>query len=151
MVTSSRGGSMLTIYRRHLKSCQHYGEGRDYRRCQCPVWVDGFIRGVEVRKSLKMRNWQKAHETIQEWEARGSEVEEKRDDLVTIKQACDSFKEDAKARGLVEATLEKYKLLFRRLLEFADGRGLPFASELNLDVLRDFRNAWDIHNMTALK
>jgi integrase/recombinase XerD len=142
---------MLTIYRRHLVSCEHRAEGREYRRCHCPVWVDGFIGGVELRESLKTRNWQKANDTIQSWEARGSREEQKRVDPLTVIQACDAYEADAKARGLAEATLEKYELLFRRLREFADERGLRFAAELNLEVLRDFRNGWKQQNLTALK
>jgi integrase/recombinase XerD len=70
---------------------------------------------------------------------------------VTIKQACDSFEADAKARDLREPTLYKYRLLFRRLQEFAEGRGLRFVAELNLDTLREFRNSWPDHNLAALK
>jgi hypothetical protein len=51
---------MLTIYRRHLKSCAHRGEGRTYRRCKCPLWADGLIGGVDIRESLKTRDWLKA-------------------------------------------------------------------------------------------
>lgn len=43
---------MLTIYRRHRKNCKQRMEGRDYRRCLCPIWVDGSLNGVEIRKSL---------------------------------------------------------------------------------------------------
>ena len=60
---------MLTIYRRHLKSCEHRAEGRAYRRCHCPIWADGFIGDRDIRQSLELRDWQKANETIQEWEA----------------------------------------------------------------------------------
>ena len=45
---------MLTIYRRHKKSCEHRSEGREYRRCRCPLWVDGFLGGKDVRQSLAM-------------------------------------------------------------------------------------------------
>jgi hypothetical protein len=55
---------MLTIYRRHLKTCEHKSEGRKYRRCRCPLWVDGFLGTVEIRKSLEMRDWEKAQSTI---------------------------------------------------------------------------------------
>ena len=47
---------MLTIYRRHVKDCEHGGEGRKYRRCRCPIWVDGFLKGAEIRKALEVRN-----------------------------------------------------------------------------------------------
>ena len=41
---------MLTIYRRHLKNCDHCTEGRKYRRCHCPIWVDGFLGVQEFGK-----------------------------------------------------------------------------------------------------
>ena len=30
---------MLTLYRRHTKTCGQ--SDRYYRRCKCPVWVEG--------------------------------------------------------------------------------------------------------------
>ncbi len=51
---------MLTIYRRHRKSCKQHARGRKYRHCQCPIWVDGAIGGNEIRESLKLRDWQRA-------------------------------------------------------------------------------------------
>lgn len=140
---------MLTIYRRHLTSCAHRAEGREYRRCKCPLWVDGTVGQREIRESLHLRDWQKAQETIREWEAQGEIVQEAAP--VTIAQATDSFLADAKARELREPTLYKYRLLFRRLQTFADGRGLRLISELNLDTLREFRNSWPDHNLAALK
>jgi len=140
---------MLTIYRRHLKSCAHRADGRGYRRCKCTIWVDGTIGQREIRESLRLRDWQKAQDTIREWEAEGEITRES--PPVTIKQACDSFEADAKARDLREPTLYKYRLLFKRLLEFASDRGLRFMSELNLDRLREFRNSWPDHNLAALK
>src|SRR5258707_4286935 len=62
---------MLTIYRRHLKNCEHRGDGRKYRRCRCPLWVDGFLNGVEIRKALGLRDWTKAQVLIRDWEVQG--------------------------------------------------------------------------------
>ena len=47
---------MLMIFRRHVKSCKHRGEGRKYRNCRCPIWVDGFLRGnpIRIRESMKL-------------------------------------------------------------------------------------------------
>ncbi|MGB0115884.1 MAG: tyrosine-type recombinase/integrase [Terriglobales bacterium] len=140
---------MLTIYRRHLKSCKHRAEGRGYRRCKCTIWVDGTIGQREIRESLRLRDWQKAQDTIREWEAEGEITQESAP--VTIKAACDSFEADAKARELREPTLYKYRLLFSRLQTFADKRGLRYVAELNLDTLREFRNSWPDHNLAALK
>ena len=85
-----RGQLMLTIYRRHLKACEHRDEGRNYRRCRCPIWVDGFLGKEEIRESLKLRDWQKASERIHDWEDRGTK-EEKKDAPVTIPHAVPSF------------------------------------------------------------
>ena len=59
---------MLTAYRRHLKNCRRRDEGRSYRNCRCPIWVDGILGGAEIRESLKVRDWQRAQEIIREWE-----------------------------------------------------------------------------------
>jgi len=42
----------------------------------CPIWVDGFLNGVEMRKTLETRDWEKAQETIRDWEAEGAPVPE---------------------------------------------------------------------------
>jgi integrase/recombinase XerD len=144
---------MLTLYRRHLKSCDHRGEGREYRRCHCPVWADGFLGAVELRESLKTRNWQKANDTVQEWEARGSREAPKAEagSLTTVEHACNEFLRDARARELREPTLYKYRLLFRRLQEFAQQHGLRYVSELDLENVRAFRAGWADHNLAAMK
>lgn len=142
---------MLTIFRRHLKKCSHRGKGRNYRRCKCPCWIDGFIGRVEVRESLKTANWEKANSTMQSWEARGSREEIEVPESLTIVQACDKFKADAIGRELTAPTLEKYTLLFKRLQKFADDKSLRYVSDLDLDVMREFRNGWSIHNITAAK
>jgi hypothetical protein len=46
---------MLILYRRHKQSCAHRSEGRNYRRCRCPIWVDGSLAGQEIRKALGAR------------------------------------------------------------------------------------------------
>src|SRR5665213_1939207 len=96
--------------------------GRKYRRCQCPVWVDGLLDGEEINKSLRTQDWQKANRIVQAWEAEGQRQAEPV--VVTIKYACSTFLEDATARNLREPTLYKYKLLFRRLEEFAQSKGI---------------------------
>jgi integrase/recombinase XerD len=141
---------MLTIYRRHRKNCAHREEGRAYRRCQCPIWVDGFLGGQEMRESLELHDWQKANEKIQEWEADGKKEPEPAEPI-TIEHACNEFLKDAKARELKEPTLYKYRLLFRRLQEFSDQRGLRYIKEWNIERLRAFRASWPDHNLSALK
>jgi integrase/recombinase XerD len=161
---------MLTIYRRHLKNCEHRGEGRKYRRCNCPLWADGFLNGVELRKALDLRDWTKAQGIVREWESNSKagetvRVEAKRAvprELLsgignqeatppTVKDACEKFIADAEARGLREPTIYKFRLLFRRLQEFAELNGLRYLSQFDIDQLRQFRATWPNRNFAAQK
>lgn len=141
---------MLTAYRRHLKTCPHKQEGRQYRRCRCPLWADGFLGGTEMRKTLETRDWEKAQQIIREWESEGAVVEEEKPP-VAIEDACKQFEADARARGLREPTLKKYRVLFTQLKSFASEKGLLFLKQWDLAVVRDFRASWRDRGISALK
>jgi integrase/recombinase XerD len=141
---------MLTIYRRHLKKCSHRREGRAYRRCQCPIWTDGMLGGKEVRKSLALRDWQKAQDHVREWEARETEPKST-SEPVTIHESKEKYLADATARCLNESTIYKYRLLFKQLEAFAAGRGLRYLQELDLETLDAFRAEWKDGPRSGLK
>jgi integrase/recombinase XerD len=141
---------MLTIYRRHLKSCEHRSEGRAYRRCKCPIWVDGFIGQGEIRESLQLRDWQKANEKIQEWEAK-NEITPEVAAPITVDAAWQKFLEDATARGLQTDTLRKYRQVNRLMLDFAKQNGLVYLKQFDVEMTRAFRATWTLHNLAAAK
>jgi integrase/recombinase XerD len=132
---------MLTIYRRHLKKCSHRTEGRAYRRCQCPIWVDGMLAAKEVRKSLRMRDWQRAQEHVRDWEARAQRPVELA--VKTIDAAWKEFLADLEARKLVDSTVRKYKLLNRQMEEFAARRGFTLLPQIDLTAVSEFRASWN--------
>ena len=141
---------MLTIYRRHRKNCKQRARGRKHRHCQCPIWVDGALGGKEMRESLKLRDWQRAQDLIREWEAEDRRTVPQ-EQQVTIKAAHAKFIADAEARKLNDATLNKYRLLFRQLDSFAETYKLQFLNELDLDALATFRATWTQGPRTSLK
>lgn len=154
---------MLKNHRRHLKSCQHQADGRDYRRCRCPIHVDGFLQGKRIRQSLKTRNWEQAQETIRDWEIdRTITTEEPQH--VTIERAAAAFLADAESRGLTVSSLKKYRVLLTNkrpetnaersspsLVVFAQENGLRFTNQFTLEWLQGFRAAWKDHNAAAQK
>ena len=142
---------MLTIFRRHRKRCPHRAEGRKYRRCQCPIWVDGTLGSEDIRSSLSTRDWQKAQDLVRQWEAEGTGSLETKPEPVVIEEACEAFLRDAEARNLREPTLYKYRLLFRQLQEFTRQLGLRYLLELDVMAVRQFRNQWPNRNLGALK
>jgi integrase/recombinase XerD len=161
---------MLTIYRRHLKNCQHRGEGRKYRRCLCPLWVDGTLGALEIRKALGLRDWTKAQRLVREWETKSEGEESIRVEAKlavprelssgicnqkttppTLKASCEKFIADGEARGLREPTLYKFRLLFRQMQEFAESNELRYLGEFDIDQLRQFRATWPNRNFAAQK
>jgi integrase/recombinase XerD len=142
---------MLNIYRRHRSDCKHRLEGRKYRRCHCPIWVDGILSNHEIRKSTGLRDWAKAQALVRDWEAEGQLTPEPKVEPITIKKACEEFLQDAVARNLREKTVYKYSLLFRQLQNFAQTCGFKFVKELDPAALRRFRAMWADGNLAALK
>jgi integrase/recombinase XerD len=140
---------MLTTYRRHEKRCVHRSKGRKHRHCRCPVWVDGYLNGIRIHRSLDTRDWEKGQRIVREWEAEGEKSKEP--EAVTIAQACEEFLRDATARNLREPTIYKYRLLFRRLHEFTRGKGIQVVRQLSLTAVRDFRATWPNRNIAARK
>lgn len=141
---------MLTIYRRHRKDCEHRSEGRKYRRCRCPIWVDGGVGGKEIRESLRTRNWQKAQDVVREWEAQEVKPQLTHEPL-SIQTANENFLADARARNLSESTLYKYRFLFKQIEDFAQRHGLRYLRELELPVLDEFRSEWKDGPRSRLK
>lgn len=69
----------------------------------------------------------------------------------TVKEATDDFLKDAESRHLADATIRKYRWLFRSLEAFCKNHGLVFLSQLNTEHVRNFRNAWTLSPRTAGK
>jgi hypothetical protein len=141
---------MLIIYRRHKKFCEHKSKGRKYRRCQCPIWVQGLLRGTKLRKSLDTGDWQRAHETVREWEANLGRTEAP-NEPITILEAATRFLNDGKARQLNDSTLYKYRLMFKQTTDFASRHGLRYLKDLDLVTLDDFRAEWKDGARSSLK
>jgi site-specific recombinase XerD len=113
--------------------------------------VDGFIGAEEIRKSTGLRDWENAQALVREWEAEGKPIQEPTPDPVAIKEACEAFLQDARARNLREKTIYKYRLLFRQLESFAEAHGLRFLIQLDAATLRKFLASWKDGNLAALK
>ncbi len=132
---------MLAIYRRHRKGCPHRSEGRSYRRCRCPIWVDGMLGGKRIRESLKVRDWQRAQDIVREWEAEGrrSLAPEPK----TVGEAWKEFLADVEARKLHASTVRKYKLLRHQMEEFTQRRGMRYLRDFDLATAGQFRSEWN--------
>jgi hypothetical protein len=83
---------VLRLYRRHRVSCPRRSER--YRRCACPIYVEGSLAGEHVRRSLDLTSWEAATDLIARWNASG-EIGTSRADIPAIREAVSKFVSDA--------------------------------------------------------
>lgn len=135
------------IYRRHSPKCPH--TSRDYNHCHCRIWYDWNLDGARTIKPIGTRDWQRAQQLAREMEAEGRVIDKK--SPVTIQKACEDFLADAKARGLREPSLYKYRLLLNRLQTFATDKGLAFLPNFDVEMAAKFRESWTHKGTSARK
>src|SRR4030095_17155706 len=115
---------MLTLYRRHTLACGQ--KDRYYRRCKCPVWVEGTTdAGEYVRHSLKLTSWERGEEKKRELEAGPGAATTERVQAphgITLREATEKFCGECEARRLGDSTMRKYRTLVKQLREFAGCR-----------------------------
>ena len=133
---------MLTLYRRHKKNCEHRTDGRKYRRCRCPLWADGFIGRLEIRKAVGTCEWEKGLDTIRDWETAGELPARDERQPTSIETAKVQFLADAEARKLKDSTIDRHRILFRQLDAFATSQGVRYLKELDTPTLNRFRATW---------
>ncbi len=137
---------MVQVYRRHNPARCGYTSLRD-RRCNCPLWVVGYVDGKRIRKALKTRNYDAAQRQVRAWEVEGTQPGPPA--RATIEKLRDRFLADAAARHLAPETIRKYKYVFRHLLAFARATGLVFVGDLGVEQLTTYRATWKLAASTA--
>jgi integrase/recombinase XerD len=135
---------MLTLYRRHLKACTKSSD-RFYKRCCCPMWVEGTTNGSYIRRSLKTSSWERAVDLARVIDSSDtpSSNPERPIDPVTVIQAVADYIDDARARELSDATLYKLELFLRKqFLAWAKSEGYKHLREIDLRAMQAFRTSW---------
>ncbi len=148
---------MLIIYRRHKAGCSGCQCRKEKKHtchcCRCPIWIDG--RNHEIQQSLDTGDWaiaeRKRAELEASWQERGSLELPSKPEPVLIETACKDFLSNARARGLRDSTVYKYRRLFEQMKAFARNSGLRSLRELDLSMLRKFRASWTNQNFSAQK
>jgi integrase len=131
---------MLTIFRRRLNKCKFSDQGRSHRHCNCPIAVEGRLRGEAIRKSLDVRSWDAAQKIVREWEGFGLK------NVVFLEDAYDRFISHHVANGSADDTIAKHKRLKARTLEFLGNFTLR---SLSVKEVSRFREFWDFAPLTT--
>src|SRR5256712_4358432 len=125
-----------------MKSCPH--RVRTYKKCGCPIWVQGTLHGKWLKKSLDLRNWESAQRLVRDWESGHSKTVE----LSSVAKASDAFLRDCEARDLSSASIGKYRLLTDELKRHFEGRSV---ASLSVDEVRRYRETWKLAPISARK
>ncbi len=155
---------MLTIFRRHTKPClkRHNGKdpGRDYRRCSCPIHVEGHLGGVMYRRALQVSSWDRAQEIVREKESRGSWDDPNQKKHTPVAEAVQTFvravaagsngnakSTTRKLRSILQGVNPEWALRTSRqadegLLEFCRNHGFTSLEQLAVPVLTDWAATW---------
>jgi integrase/recombinase XerD len=141
--------AVLHLFRRHYPPCPH--KSRRYRRCTCPLWVQGSLGGEWIKKSLNVTSWEAASDLVTGWTASG-QIGVVRPDVPPLKEAVEKFIADAKAQQLNWETLRKYEtFLDRRFLAWCDSKGYRLLKQMTPSALADFRKTWQDGGLYAAK
>jgi len=131
---------MLTIFRRHLKDCPH--TSRRYRRCKCPLHVEGSLGGETIRKALDLTSWEAAQELIHEWNHTGR-IGGRIAKSTTFENAISLYLADAVARNLTLRSVARYRaFLERSLLKWCKAQKIATPRDLTFVKVAEYRTTW---------
>ncbi len=138
--------NMLTLWRRHTVECPHRDKGRNYLKCNCPVWTDGYVNGKRtLRQSLETRDLARARKKAVALESPEDGV------FKPVPDAVKAFLGHCKSEGLKDATISKYRNPLTKLSEFCEAQQIDSLEELTTEKLDQFRAARGIKQITACK
>ena len=137
---------MLTIWRRHGKSCPHRARGREVLKCSCPLWADGYIDGKRVlRQSLKTRDMARARKHAVALESPENKA------FKPIADAATAFLDHCLSQGLKNSSVRKYRNILVKLQAYCEQKGIDSVGELTAEGIDAFRSARGLKAITAMK
>jgi len=140
---------MLTLFKRHTKACGH--TERRYRRCNCPIAVEGTLGEEKIRKTLDQTSWEAAENLIREW-IKAGKIGGGGTAPATIEDAVKLFLSEAESRNLAEASLRLYRrFIGRQFPAWCKAKGFRYVKQLTFSELVDFKSSWKMKPATAAK
>ena len=161
---------MLAAQRRHIAPCKKPMWDK-YTKCSCPITIRGTLAGHQISISTakylppsESRNLEAARDLALLWEKQGKPVrpeayaavpepaEAAEPERPTVEMAVSAYMADGKERGNGEATMYKRKHEFEKgLMGFCRDKGIRFLSELDLNMLREWRGTWKVESLSRQK
>ena len=130
---------MLTIFRRHGTGCPH--KSRRYRRCACPIWIEGSIGDEKVRRqSLNFTSWEAAEEYVRE-SNRAGKLGGTVFKQTTIAEAVELYLQDVTARVRLSTVRLHRVLLKDHFLPWCTSRGFVYLKQIDVKAMIAFTSS----------
>jgi site-specific recombinase XerD len=131
---------IITVYKRHSADCEHKDD-RNYKRCNCAVWLSYREGGKQVLRSAKTRDWA-------EGQAK-AEVQKKRSDggtpeAKTVAEAIALFLESKRSENLAADSIYRHEHTTGDLLNFCNSQGILFVKDITVSHLGSWRGQWTV-------
>ena len=130
---------MLSLWRRHTKSCKY--RSRKHTKCDCPVWCDGEINGKRVIQTLNTRDWARAARKL-------STIEDEIESGRVRKKVADAISAFMEKRTKATDTDRKYLRCLAHLGDLAATRDIQYLDEINLEILDEFQRLRKVCDLT---
>jgi hypothetical protein len=161
----------LNLYRRHRPGCEgghakdsrsgEFGERKkNWKRCDCLIFVSGTLGGKFKRRSTEKSNWDDARAMATQWEKIDSwhgevilpppVVAASEPQRITIETATKTFLDELRETAAF-ATHKKYRLFLNRLVVFSHQRGYVMIDQWEPLDVRQFRSTWPVSPPTAVR
>ncbi len=121
----------MFLFRRHLATCSHAAAGRNFTRCNCPIWLDGRPK-IKVR-SLKTKNWERALKDLVAFE--NGERHPKR-----ISEAIKDWDDFLLTKKIRQSTMVKYRRLLGQFAAWCSQQDIAGFDELDVESVDAFRS-----------
>jgi integrase len=174
----------LNVYRRHGSHCpggralheMTYETDelrRNWKKCSCPIYASGTLKGQFKRKNTERTAWAEAKTIVSQWESAGSwngdavpivatpivpgpadsapSLSETGPPRVTIGEAVKAYLAVRSGSGIVSATLRKHKTFVKQLEAFAAARGYVMLEQLTSADIDVFFAGWKLGARTKAK
>lgn len=126
---------MLTLYRRHTLACGR--ADRYWKRCQCPMWVEGTLDRRYMRKSMHTQSWERAKGIVENWEKTGAPAA--RQDVPTWDESIEAYLAECRDdRDLSEKTVLNYAYALGRFRRWADRSNYVNVAEIDQQALKEY-------------
>jgi site-specific recombinase XerD len=125
----------MNLYRRHKEGCPGARKGRDYTKCNCPIWKDGRVNGVRIHQSMGCKDWDRAERMLDGQEAPTPGRQR-------LGPAIEAYIENLRVvRKRKQSTLTSYTHVLEALRDFAAAYtpAATFCDQITLVLLDEFR------------